>query len=190
MGALQKQYWKYYKFYQEYKKEFLLKDILSWEFRNKYHFNFTAADIADIKSELKCRLLVDIKKKYQAYNQIYHPRNYVLTTCKHDLFDILRKTKKNKKLKSQFESDWKVKMIDAKNRKNEELLTTLDKYSYEEIRELFKSCLNIKEMAVVYLVHCCISYAKIAKTLKISEDYCRKLYNRAENKIRKALGMG
>ena len=168
MSALQSQYWKYYKYYQEYKKEFLYKDIQAWEIRNKYHFNFIAADIADIKSELKCLLLTDIKKKYQTYSPIYHSRNYVLTTCKQDLFDILRKTKKNKKLKSQYEYDWKVKMIDAKNRKNENLLTTLDKYSYEEIRELFKSCLNIKEMAVVYLIHCGFSYAKIAKALKIS----------------------
>ena len=67
-------------------------------------------------------------------------------------------------------------MIDAKNRKNGELLVILDKYSYEEIRELFKAVLNIREMAVVYLIHCGFSYAKIAKTLKISEDYCRKLY--------------
>ena len=62
--------------------------------------------------------------------------------------------------------------------------------NYEEVRELFKAVLTIKEMAVVYLVHCRFSYAKIAKTLKISEDYCRKLYNRAENKLKEALGIG
>ena len=78
-------------------------------------------------------------------------------------------------------------MIDAQNRKSGELLVALNKYSYEEIRELFKSCLTIKEIAVIYLVHCCFGYNKIAKTLKISEDYCRKLYNRAENKLREAL---
>jgi len=190
MSALQNQYWKYYKYYTEYKEQFLVKDIQTWEVRNKYRFNFTATDIADVKSELKCLLLADIKKKYQAYSQITHPRNYVLTTCKQDLFDILRKTKKHKKRKSQFEYEWKVKMVDANNRKNGELLTTLDKYPYEDIRELFKSCLNIREMAVVHLIHCQFSYAKIAKTLKISEDYCRKLYNQAEKKLRGAVGLG
>jgi DNA-directed RNA polymerase specialized sigma24 family protein len=189
MSALQNQYWKCYKYYTEYKTQFLVKDIQSWEVRNICYFNFRPADIAEIRSELKCLLLADIKKKYQASSQINHPRNYVLKTCKYDLFDILRKTKKHKKLKSKFEYDWKVKMIDAKNRKNGKLLTTLDEYSYEEIRELFKSVLNITEMAVVYLVHCEFEYEKIAKTLKISDDYCRKLYNQAENKLKKALAL-
>ena len=70
------------------------------------------------------------------------------------------------------------------------MLTTLDGYSYEEIRELFRSVLNIREMAVVYLVHSRFSYIKIAKTLKISADYCRKIYNQAEHKLTEALGLG
>jgi len=189
MSALQNQYWKYYKFFQEYKSQFLYNDIQSWESKNKYYFNFIVADIADIKSELKCLLLADIKKKYQEHRRISHPRNYVFTVCKNDLKNTLVKQSRLRKNESQFEYDWKVKMIDAQNRKNGELLPTLDKYSYEEVRELFKSVLNIKEMAIVYLVHCCFSYAKIAKTLKISEDYCRKLYNRAENKLTEALGV-
>ena len=95
MSALQNQYWKYYKFYTEYKEQFILNDIQRWQIKNKCYFNFTAADIADIKSELKCLLLADVKKKYQAHSQISHPRNYVLAVCKHDLFDILRKAKNN-----------------------------------------------------------------------------------------------
>ena len=190
MSVLQNQYWKYYKYYKEYKEHFLLNDIQVWEVRNMCYFDFTAADIADIKSELKCLLLADIKKKYQACRQISHPRNYVLAVCKNDLFDILRKAKNHRKLKANFEYDWKLKMIDAHNRKNGELLVILNQYSYEEIRELFKSVLNIREMAVIYLIHCGFSYVQIAKTLKISEDYCRKLYNRAENKLTGALGIG
>ena len=81
-------------------------------------------------------------------------------------------------------------MIDAKNRKNGNLLTTLDGYLYEEVRELFKSTLDIREMAIVYLVHSGFKYDKIARTLKISVDYCRKVYNQAESKLRDALGLG
>jgi len=190
MSVLQNQYWRYYEYFKEYKEHFLLNDIQAWEVKNMCYFDFTAADIADIKSELKCLLLADIKKKYQACSQISHPRNYVLAVCKNDLFDILRKAKNHRKLKANFEYDWKLKMIDAHNRKNGELLVILNQYSYEEIRELFKSVLNIREMAVIYLIHCGFSYVQIAKTLKISEDYCRKLYNRAENKLTEALGIG
>ena len=190
MSALQNQYWKCYKYYTEYKKQFLVKDIQSWEVRNICYFNFRPDDIAEIRSELKCLLLADIKKKYQAHRQISHPRNYVLKTCKYDLFDILRKAKKHRKHKAHFEYEWKLKMIDAHNRKDGELLVILNQYSYEEIRGLFKSVLNIREMAVIYLIHCGFSYVQIAKTLKISEDYCRKLYNRAENKLKEALGVG
>ena len=32
-------------------------------------------------------------------------------------------------------------------------------------------------------------YAKIAEALKISVDYCRKIYNQAENKLTEALGI-
>lgn len=190
MSALQNQYWACYKFYTEYKEKFLHKDIQTWEVKNKYQFNLTSSDLADIKSELKYLLLADIKKKYQKHTEICHPRNYVLAVCKKDLLDVLRKTSKYRKNKSHYENKWKVKMIDAKNRKNENLLITLDKYSYEEIRELFRSALDIREMAVVYLVHSKFDYAKIAKTLKISVDYCRKIYNQAENKLTEALGQG
>lgn len=187
MSVLQSQYWTCFKFYTEYKEQFLYKDIRAWEVKNRYQFNLTYHDRADIKSELKCLLLSDIKKKYEKHIEICHPRNYVLAVCKNDLFDILRKAANDRKNKLRYEKEWKVKMIDAKNRKNENLLVTLDSYSYEEIRELFKSVLTIREMAVVYLVHCFFSYARIAKTLKISEDYCRKIYNTAENKLTKAV---
>ncbi|MCK5607818.1 hypothetical protein KAR91_38410 [Candidatus Pacearchaeota archaeon] len=111
----------------------------------------------------------------------------MLTVCKNDLFDILRKALKDSKNKSRYENEWKAKMIDAKNRKNENLLTTLDGYSYAEVRELFDSALNIKEMVVVYLVHCGFDYVKIAKTMNISNDYCRKIYNHAENILTETL---
>ena len=73
--------------------------------------------------------------------------------------------------------------------KNENLLVTLDEISYGEVRELFRSVLDIRQMAVVYLVHSGFDYVKIAKTLKISEDYCRKIYNQAENKLTEAIGL-
>jgi len=189
MSALQNQYWKCYPFFKEYKEKYLYNDIQAWQATNKCYLNLTAADLADIKSELKCMLLGDIKKKHQKNIEICHPRNYVLAVCKNDLLDILSKTANDRKKKSNFEYEWKVKMIDAKNRKNESLLTTLDKYSYEEVRELFVSKLNIREITVIYLVHCDIDYAKIAKILKISVDYCRKIYNQAENKLTEALGL-
>lgn len=189
MSALQSQYWPCYKFFTEYKKLFLHKDVQTWEIKNKYQFNFTADDFEDIRSELKCLLLADIKKKYLTHTPISHPRNYVLTVCKNDLFDILRKTSKDRKNKSRYENEWKVKMIDAKYRKDGNLLTTLDEYSYEDVRELFKSALDIREMAVVYLVHSGFKYDKIARTLKISVDYCRKIYNQAENKLKSVLGL-
>ena len=190
MSALQNQYFSCYTYYSSYKNQYLLKDIIQWETRNQCYFNFTSHDLADIKSELKCRLLTDIKKKYQQYQSVYNLNQYVLKTCRYDLFDILRKMKKYRTKRTQFEKEWKLKMIDANNRKTGKLLVILDTYNYEEVRELFKAVLTIKEMAVVYLVHCRFSYAKIAKTLKISEDYCRKLYNRAENKLKEALGIG
>ena len=189
MSALQNQYWKCYKYYSQYKTQFLHNDIKEWEAKNKCHIHLTVADIADIKSELKCLLLADVKMKYQKHIQISHPRNYVLAVCKNDLKNTLIKLSRLRINKSRYENEWKVKMIDAKNRKNENLLVILDKYSYEEIRELFRAVLTIREIAVVYLVHCQFSYVKIAKAMKISEDYCRKLYNKAENKLKKALGL-
>ena len=77
MSALQSQYWKYYKFFTEYKKDFLQKDIHAWEANNKYEFNFTPYDFDDIRSELKCLLLADIKKKY--LKQVLHK---LKTKCK------------------------------------------------------------------------------------------------------------
>lgn len=189
MSALENQYWIHYKFFKEYKEQFLSKDIQAWEAKHKCNFYFKPDDLADIKSELKCLFLADVKKKHQEHVEIYHPRNYVLAVCKNDLKNTLTKISRLRKNKSRYENEWKVKMIDAKNRKNGNLLTTLDGYSYEEVRELFKSALNIREMAVVYLVHCGFSYVKIAKTMKISADYCRKVYNQAENKLRDALGL-
>ena len=97
MSALQKQYWDCYQYYKEYKEQFLHKDIRSWEVKNKYQFSLTSADLEDIRSELKCLLLADIKKKYQENIKISHPRNYVLAVCKNDLFDILRKTTNDRK---------------------------------------------------------------------------------------------
>ena len=167
----------------------MYNDIQAWQAANKCYLNLTAADLADIKSELKCMLLGDIKKKHQENVEICHPRNYVLAVCKNDLLDILRKAVNDRKNRANFEYEWKVKMVDAKNRKNESLLTTLDEYSYQEVRELFVSTLNIREMTVIYLVHCGFDYTKIAKTLKISVDYCRKIYNHAENKLTEALGL-
>jgi len=189
MSVLQHQYWTCYKFYKEYIERFIYKDIQAWQSSNKCDLYLKAADLADIKSELKCQLLADIKKKHQKDIEISHPRNYVLAVCKNDLFDVMRKAANDRKKKANYEYEWKVKMIDAKNRKNESLLAALDTYSYEEVRELFLSVLNIREMAVVYLVHSGFDYSKIAKTLKISVDYCRKLYNRAENKLTNALGL-
>ena len=187
MSALQNQYWTCYNFYTEYKTRFFHKDIQTWEIKNNYYFNFIPAELADIKSELKCLLLADIKKKYQKRVEISHPRNYVLAVCKNDLIDILRKTTNNRKNRTHYENKWKVKMIDAKNRKNENLLVTLDEISYGEIRELFKSVLDIREMVVVYLVHSGFTYDTIAETLKISADYCRKIYNKAEKKLMSVL---
>ena len=189
MSALDGQYLACFKFYEEYVQKFLNKDIREWEAKNKYTFNLTAADLEDVRSELKCLLLTDIDQKYKDRIQIYHPRNYVFTVCKNDLKNTLIKLARLRKNESRYEHEWKVKMIDAKNRKSENLLATLDKYSYVEVRELFKSALDIREMAVVYLVHTGFAYAKIAKTLKISEDYCRKIYNQAESKIKIALGL-
>ena len=189
MSALQNQYWTYYKFYTEYKEQFFYKDIQAWQAANNCYLNLKPADLADIKSELKCLLLADIKKNHQKNVEICHPRNYVLAVCKKDLFDILRKAANDRKNRANFEHEWKAKMLDAKNRKNESLLATLDKYSYEEIRELFVSALNIREITVIHLVHCDFDYVKIAQTLKISVDYCRKIYNQAENKLTAALGL-
>ncbi len=189
MGALQNQYWAHYKFYQQYKEQFLPKDIQAWEIRNKYKFNFTACDLEDIKSELKCLLLTDIRSKYLAGIHIIHPRNYVLAVCKNDLQNTLIKILRLRKNKSRYEREWKVKMVDAKNRKSNDLLIYLDQYSYAEVRELFMSALNIREMVVVYLVHCRFSYTKIAEILKISVDYCRKIYNQAEHKLTETLDL-
>ena len=189
MSALQNQYISCHKFYSSYKNQYLFKDINEWEVRNQYYFNFTANDLADIKSELKCLLLADIHEKYKNNIPIYHPRNYVFSVCKNDLKNALIKRSRLRKNRKQFEKEWKLKMIDAKNRKNDNLLTILDQYTYEEVREVFRSALDIREMAIVYLVHSGFSYLTISKALKISAEYCRKIYNRAENKLKKALGL-
>ena len=189
MSALQNRYWTHYKFYQEYKEQFLSRDIQVWEIKNKYQFNFTSSGLEDISSELKCLLLADIRNKYLAHIHISHPRNYVLAVCKNDLRNTLIKMVRFRKNKSRYENEWKIKMLNAKNRKSDDLLIYLDQYSYEEVRELFRSELDIREMAVVYLVHSGFDSVKIAKTLKISVEYCRKIYNQAENKLKKALGL-
>ena len=190
MSALQNQYWKLYTFFQQYKEQSLRRDIQAWETKNKWYLNFTAWDIKDVASELKCLLFADIRSKYWSGVHISHPRNYVFTVCRNDLFDILRKTKRHQQFKSRYEHEWKIKILNSKNRKKENLLVTLDQYSYEEVRELFRSALDIREMAVVYLVHSGFDYLSIAQTLKISEDYCRKIYNQAKNKLKKAVGLG
>jgi DNA-directed RNA polymerase specialized sigma24 family protein len=190
MSALDSQYLACFGFYEEYIQKYLNKDIKEWEAKNKYTFNLTADDIEDIRSELKCLLLIDINKKYENRIPIRHPRNYVLTVCKNDLKNTLIKMVRLRKNESRYEHEWKLKMIDAKNRKDEHILTILDKYPYVEVRELFKSALDIREMAIVYLFHSDFDYIQIAKTLKISEDYCRKIYNQAEGKLKNALGFG
>ncbi len=189
MSALENQYWACYQFYTEYKEKYLHNDIQMWEARHNCNFYFRFEDIADIRSELKVLLFADIKKKFYNNDKINNTRNYVFTVCKNDLKNILIKISRLRKNKSQYEHEWKIKMIDANNRKKGDLLATLDEYSYVEVRELFMSALDIREMAVVYLVHSGFNYDKIARTLKISVDYCRKIYNQAENKLRDALGL-
>ena len=187
MSALRSQYWSCYQYYREYKEKYLHQDIQAWEARHSCNFYFQPDDIADIKSELKVLLFADIKKKFDNNNKISNPRNYVFAVCKNDLLDILRKTSKYRKYRSHYENEWKIKMINAKNGGKGDLLTTLDGYSYVEVIELFRLTLDIMEMAIVYLVHSGFDYENIAGTMKISVDYCRKIYKQAENKLIKAL---
>ena len=149
--------------------------------------DFVVVDTAHGDSKNVIQAVEDIKKKYDKNLEIYNYKNYVITVCKYDIMDILGKRLKLRKNNSKYESKWKAKMIDAWNRKNDNLLTTLNEFSYMEVRELFREVLDIREMAVIFLVHVGFNYCKIGETLKISADYCRKLYNQAEKKIRKAL---
>ena len=91
MDALDKRYWCCFRHYKEYTKQFMLKDIQDWEAIHNFYFYFKPDDIADIKSELKCLLFADIKKKYDKNLEIYNYKNYVITVCKYDIMDILGK---------------------------------------------------------------------------------------------------
>lgn len=189
MFTLNGQYYRCLEHFNKYEAQFLKQDIRLWQIYHNFYFNFTAEDFEDIQQELNLILIRKLQNKDKKYKGIYNYKNYAITIYKNNLFKLLNKLQTERRKKSKYEATAKEEFIEQKYDMVilDDIVISLEGLEYRKVKDLFKGTLTIKENKIVHLVHSNYKFSKIAKEEKISEDYVRKIYKRAEHKIRNAL---
>lgn len=169
-AELERQYWKYYDYYQEFvEHQFTPKALV-------YGLNDT--DRCEMKSELLVRFFKVVKHNFDHHKQVEYPKTYSMKVLNNALRDIFAEEFKYRKRRFAYYKETCGKML-----ANPEKYAHFDVCMDEVAQIIIKANLSDKEHIVFVSHRTGMSYQQIACELNISIDAVKKRYHRAKAKI-------
>jgi len=149
--------------------------------------------LEDVHSYLKIEVIKSVTNKYNksGFPLDHSPLKYIKSIFENGIKGYLMEQGHYVKCQTEYINDIKGRMIMESECHNYKLGVHIDGMSYIDARELLKEAFDgsIKHDAVFYMVQQKYSYNKIAKLLKVSVDYVRKIWNESENMLSDLLGL-